>query len=113
MTTFSSDDFRLQAEREVVERLFKTSVLADTKMSKREQEVRNIAVTLFLSFFNADEHDEILFGPRWEDPVFMSEYLSKAEKVYTVAGDYETAMKVLGFLKIIDPVLAMQIVEKL
>ena len=113
MTTFNPDDLKLQAEREVVECLFKSNVLIDTKLSNRDKEIRNIAISLFMSFFNAEEHDEILFGPRWEDPAFMTEHINKAEKIYTIAGDYLTATKILEFLKIIDPTLAMQVVEKL
>ena len=108
-----NDDLTLNAEREVVERLFKIEALSETKFSKKEKEVRKIAMTLFMRFFDSEQRDEILFGPRWNDPVILPEYLNKAEKIYSIAGGYEPACLIVKFLSIIDPNLAKQVIEKL
>ena len=108
-----NEDLILNAEREVVDRLFKTEMLEENKYSKKEREVRMLSASLFLRFFDAEKRDEVLFGPRWNDPVILPEYLNKAEKVFTVAGNYENACNIIKFLSFIDHDLAKQVVEKL
>ena len=109
----SADDVELKAEQEVVERLFACNTLRDTTISERELDVRKIAMSLFVTYFDVEERDDILFGPGDSGLFAVEDYCTKAEKIYELAEDYQTAKKFLRFLQAVDPKAAKQVVESL
>ena len=108
-----NNDLVLNAEQEVVEQLFKIETLSETKYTQKEKEIRKIAIALFIRFFDVNRRDEVLFGPLWNNPVILPEYLNKAEKIYNIAGNYEATHNIIKFLSVIDKELAKQVIEKL
>jgi hypothetical protein len=108
------DDIQLKAEREVVERIFSTKTIGDSVIAQREVEVRKLAASLFLTYFDVEERDEVLFGPGLNAlPGVVEEYVNKADKIYEFAGDYETAKKIICFLQIVEPNLSKSVVDSL
>ena len=111
-TSFDEFDAELKAEYEAVERLFMAKKSRSTPISDREEQVRKLAASLFMSYFDAEQRDEVLFGPGCCSDI-GTEYLDKAEKVYEFCGDFETSKKCLRFLHTVDPKLSREIVAKL
>ena len=111
-TSFDEFDAEFKAEREAVERLFAIKKSRNTPIADREEQVRKLAASLFINYFDAEQRDEILFGPGCNSDA-ASEYIDKADKMYELCGDLETAKKCLRFLQAVDPKLALKIVANL
>jgi len=107
------DDLQLKAEREVVEQLFAVETIKDGPIAQREVEMRKIAVSLFLTYFDVEARDEVLFGPPMASYEIVEDYLNKADKIYEFAGDYSTAQKIVRFLQVVEPNLAKSVVDSL
>jgi len=112
MTHLTQTDVELQAERDAVEKLFAVRKTKDTPRTRREEALRRIAASLFLSYFDAEERYEVLFGPTVVSDI-VEEYVDKADKIYECCGDFDTSMKCLQFLRIADPECSRKIVERL
>jgi hypothetical protein len=109
----NDEDMALKSQIECVERLFKKDIIKDTPQAAKEKDIVKIASSMFLTCFNIEEQDEILYGPKWGHIELLEEYRNKAEKLYDICGEYETSAKVLNILKVIDVDLSKQFVEKL
>jgi len=106
MTTPQEYDYALQAEKEVVDRLFGQKSLKD-KISLRDYEINKIAKNLFLINFTQKERDEILFS-KYDSNHIIELYRNKAEKLYEATNSLEDAAK---FIKILYTILPKSIKE--
>jgi len=116
MPEMNSDDLLLQAEREAVERLFRKPKIVDTEWTQREDDLRKLAAILFMSYFDAEQRDGVLFGPNASSPMLpdvVEEYLSKADKIYEFFQDFEGSLKCIQFLRTADLNLSKELVERL
>lgn len=107
-------DIELMAEWHVVERLFGTpNTIQENTITAREKEIRQLASSLFIMNFDAETCDELLFGPNCAELDVVSEYYDKAEKIYELANDYDSAKVIINFLKALNPKLSKMIIDKL
>ena len=107
-------DLALQAEREIADRLFDMKAEHESATVIVERDIRSLAKSLFLTYFDVDERDEVFFGPESAGQDIVEEYCEKAEKIYNFFNsNLSSAQRLLEFLKAVDPKLAQQIVDSL
>lgn len=110
MTNYNDNE--LTVEQTLTERFFATELIELNNFSQKEQDVRKIAASLFVNYFDSETADEMLFGP-YNDESIIQDHLEKAEKIYDIAGSYDSAVLILNFLKTIKLDIAKQVVASI
>ncbi len=107
-------DLALKAEREIADQLFKFEIIKESAEVMRERDIRHLAKSLFITYFDTEERDEVFFGPGHDGAQhIVEEYCEKAEKIYNFFRSLSSAQRMLDFLQAIDPKVASLVIENL
>ncbi len=107
-------DLALKAEREMADQLFKFEAIKESAEVIRERDIRHLAKSLFITYFDTESREEVFFGPGQDGSQhIVDEYCDKAEKIYNFFNSLSSAQRMLDFLQAIDPKVANSVIDKL